>query len=1179
MAQKSVTRLQEAFMVALIAGSAFAGTVTESARDIPVAYEVDVVVVGGSTGAVSAAVAAAESGAKVFLAAPRPYLGDDMCASLRLWLEAGETPASPLAKSIFSDNVPSGGAAAPQSAPVADPNAVAFIYTASLPSAATHADSKPPSKLTDGLFGSPNTQSVQYNGDVTIMCDAGKPQELKSVRMVLFHRDGSDFVPETVTVRAGLEKNALKEVGVLKCGNAQNEQVVVSTPINAQARYVEFAVKRADAANRVLIGEIVLVGPGGTPQAAPPPAQAAPAAAAATACHSLVRPMHVKKTLDESLLAAKVNFLYGCGATDVLRDADGKLCGIVMANRSGRQAVLAKTIIDATPRAAVARMAGVQFTPYPAGEQTFERVVVGGGVKNAPNLNGKKLGLSFPTQAGKGRKEPPSGELVLYSIKLPMPDVTFKSFAAADNAARDLTFDPQQVDSSEFIFQVPPDQMKGAAAGAGEWKGAEALNAGCFKPAGLERLYVLSGCADLPREHAAKLLRPLALIDAGTLVGKAAAAEAKAAPAVKDAKVAAAAPQGGDAPGDVKEFLNGLRPTQKAERTISSPARALPVIGVYDVVVIGGGTGGAPAGIGAARGGAKALVVEYLHGLGGVGTLGLITLYYHGYRGGFTAEVDKGVKEVGAPTWAVGKPEYWRRANRQAGAEVWCGVLGCGAFVENNLVKGAVVVTPDGRGVILAKTVIDSTGNADVAAAAGAACTYTAGDDVGVQGAGLPPITLGADYTNTDWSFADDTDVVDFWLHYVTARNKFKGAYDLGQLVDTRERRRIVGDATVTPMDIILGRRWPDSVVMSKSNFDSHGFTVHPIFVAMPPDHDSMTVFVPLRALLPKGFDGILVTGLGVSAHRDAMPVIRMQPDVQNQGYACGYAAAMVAKSAATIRQVDLKSLQKHLVEANCLPEKVLEDKDSLPMPKERVAEAVAEVAKGVKEKGGVNYGAVRNRTALAIIFAHPQESVPLLEAAYGRSAGDDKLAYAHILAMLGSKAGADTLVERIKSADTFDKGWDFKGMGQFGRSLSELDSYIVALGRTRDPRTLDIVLDKLKLLDASKEFSHHRGCALALEMIADPRAAGPLAELLAKPGMTGHVFTDVQAAKEKTGASGTETKPRNDSLRELTLARALFRCGDKDGVGRKILEQYAQDLRGHYARHAQAVLAEQKTK
>jgi hypothetical protein len=341
----------------------------------------------------------------------------------------------------------------------------------------------------------------------------------------------------------------------------------------------------------------------------------------------------------------------------------------------------------------------------------------------------------------------------------------------------------------------------------------------------------------------------------------------------------------------------------------------------------------------------------------------------------------------------------------------------------------------------------------------------------------------------------------------------------------------------------------------------------------MPPDQDGLTAFVPLRALLPKGLEGILVTGLAVSAHRDAMPVIRMQPDVQNQGYACGWAAAMVAKSAATIRQVDLKGLQKHLVDTGCLPAHVLTDQDSLPMPKERIEEAVAEVAKAPKGKAGKADGVVRDRDALAVIFAHPRESVPLLEQAYGKADGEEKLAYAHILAMLGSKAGVETLIAKIRSTSAFDKGWNYTGMGQYGRSLSELDSYIVALGRTRDPRTVEVVLEKVKLLDAGKEFSHHRACAMALEALGDTRAAGPLAELLAKPGMTGHAFTTIQAARDQTGASGTETRPRNESLRELILVRALYRCGDKDGLGRKILEEYGKDLRGHYARHAQAVL------
>jgi hypothetical protein len=77
--------------------------VGQSAREIPVAYDVDVVVVGGSSGAVAAAVEAAQAGATVFLAAPRPYLGDDICGRLQFWLAPGEQAVYPLAKEIFAD--------------------------------------------------------------------------------------------------------------------------------------------------------------------------------------------------------------------------------------------------------------------------------------------------------------------------------------------------------------------------------------------------------------------------------------------------------------------------------------------------------------------------------------------------------------------------------------------------------------------------------------------------------------------------------------------------------------------------------------------------------------------------------------------------------------------------------------------------------------------------------------------------------------------------------------------------------------------------------------------------------------------------------------------------------------------------------------------------------------------
>ena len=43
--------------------------------------------------------------------------------------------------------------------------------------------------------------------------------------------------------------------------------------------------------------------------------------------------------------------------------------------------------------------------------------------------------------------------------------------------------------------------------------------------------------------------------------------------------------------------------------------------------------------------------------------------------------------------------------------------------------------------------------------------------------------------------------------------------------------------------------------------------------------------------------------------------------------------------------------------------------------------------------------------------------------------------------------------------------------------------------------------------------------------------------------------------------------------VRELHLARALWLCGDKDGLAKGILESYTRDPRGVFAKHARAVL------
>ncbi|MHC4117253.1 MAG: FAD-dependent oxidoreductase [Planctomycetota bacterium] len=1123
-------------------------TVKESAREIPVAYDVDVVVVGGSSGGVVAAVEAARQGASVFLAAQRPYLGQDICGTYRLWLEPDEVPETPLEKAVFAE---------PSVSPIVR-KGIEFTYQADKASAAMHRDKQPPSFLADGKWHSASSQSVQYDGDVTIIADLGAERGLGKVHVMAYQRrnlSGDDFEVKGVTVHVSNDKKRWKQAAIIdnkRAGESLPEPwgpVQLTAPIGGRGRYVRFAVKKSPDVNRVLLGEIVIEDdrPAAEPEE---PARRIPPT-----------PMQVKRTLDEALLEAGVDFLYSCFVTDVLRDSDGKIAGIVMANRAGRQAVKAKVIIDATARATVARIAGASFEPFPAGMQTFNRIVVGDDIWRDKGLRAREMPVRIPTADG------PPRQAVEYTLEIAMADDSFASFAKAEQIARDKTWDPAVEDSSEVLFQVPPDPMRGKASSSGPWPGAENIDLDAFRPRSLDRLIVLGGCADVSRRAAERLLRPLESMRVGSRIGRAAALQAKVVPELRGVRLRHASPTAGSR-GDVQESLGGIRSRQGTKASVSAGGHELPVLGQFDVVVVGGGTGGAPAGIAAARHGAKTVVLEYLNGLGGVGTMGYISKYYYGYIKGFTKEVDDGVGSIGGYAkprrggWNVEwKKQWYRNELRKAGADIWFGTLGCGAYVEGRNVRGVVVATPEGRGVILAKTVIDSTGNADIAASAGADCVYTDGTSVAVQGTGLPGLRLGAGYTNTDWTFVDDGDMLDVWRAFVVAKKKNSNAYDLGQLIDTRERRRIVGEFTMSPMDISVGRTYPDTIVISRSNFDTHGFTVHPVFTIRPPDRAEMFVDVPYRCLLPKGLDGILVTGLGVSAHRDAMPVIRMQADIQNQGYAAGVAAAMATKAGRKVRDIDIKALQKHLVEKGNLPERVLTDVDSFPLPKERIAEAVDSV--------------VNDFAGLEVILAQPEDALPLLSGAY-RRAGDEKprLVYAHILGMLGDPVGADTLVREVRLR-SWDKGWNYTGMGQFGMCMSELDSLIIALGRTGELRALDPILEKVEEIDIKSEFSHSRALAVALESLRHPDAAEPLARLLRKPGIQGHAFTEIDDARQRTPDNPVDTQTRNNSLRELVLARALYRCGDYEGLGESILKQYERDLRGHYARHAGAVLKE----
>lgn len=887
-------------------------------------------------------------------------------------------------------------------------------------------------------------------------------------------------------------------------------------------------------------------------------------------------PMHVKLTLEQALVEAEVPFVLNAHAAGVLRDGAGRIAGAVIATRAGRHAIAAKQVIDATDRSLVARQAGLAFTDPPRGMLMIQHVTIGG--DNPPDVADARV-EQLPAMVAYHEGRTIALPARRYTLEVDAGGGEWADLAAAYTDVVQRCWAPGEFQHSERLGVTWPDHVAGRAA-VDAWPGCDAFDLSALEAdAGL---HVLGTGACIGREAAEQLCRPAHLMAVGERLGRDVGRRARAGASQTAANPADFTFQTHHSTpieaGQVRSLDHDLRGDTPAAGTptVQADADHLPHIGKYDVVVVGGGTGGAPAGISAARAGARTLICEALPALGGVGTLGQITKYWFGNITGFTCEIDAGTAELEAdeatrdkgPIWTPQARSAWYlQQARAAGVDVWFGVTCCGAWVEDDRVRGVVVAGPHGYGLVEAAAVVDATGSADVAAHAQAPTRTITADHVAVQGTGLAGIQPGWAYHNTDHGFSDDTDPTDATAFLVSAKRKFADHFDAGQLVDSRERRQIIGDIELEPADFLAQRTFADSICYSSSNFDTHGFTIHPAFMVKPPDKKRLWVYVPYRVLLPRGMDGLLVTGLGVSAHRDAIPVIRMQGDVQNQGYAAGRAAAMAAEAGVGVRSIDIKALQRHLVEIGNLPANVLSDTDSFPVDEATLAEAVGE--------GWDDY------TGLALIFAEADRARPMLRQAFDTTENEQaKLRYAQLLGLMGDAYGADTLRQAVASA-TWDDGWNYRGMGQFGMSLSAVDALLIALGRCDDARAWPEVLAKLEALGDEPDFSHCRAVGEACEALyprhADDAAAPGLLAVLDQPGMAGHAHPDLRSVHAALTGNPNEVEVRNRALRELHLARAAYRCGDATGRAETILEQYARDLRGAFARHARAVLHQRR--
>ena len=597
--------------------------------------------------------------------------------------------------------------------------------------------------------------------------------------------------------------------------------------------------------------------------------------------------------------------------------------------------------------------------------------------------------------------------------------------------------------------------------------------------------------------------------------------------------------------------------------------------GSYDVVVVGGGTSGTPAAIAAARAGAKVLLVEYLNVLGGVGTDGMICGYYDGNHCGFTEEFKARTAAVKAGGY-YSRTETWRRMCAEAGVEVWFGAMGTGALMDGAKVAGVRVGTEHGPVEVRAKCVIDATGNCDIAAAAGARTEFIGADEFALQSAGQSPHRLARSGVNSDFGYLDDSSAADLWLFMLRARAGAPEAWDIAKMPDSRERRRVIPDLLLSAQDVSANRTFPDTVVQPLSRQDAHGY-LRDIYAYVAPDSGRMkdglsgrrrvqfSVNVPLRSLLPKGLSGIAVIGLGAGVARDVQPIIRMQADLMNMGYSVGTAAAMAAANGGDFRAIDHATLRAKLVEKGILRREAIGWAADTDVSSDAVVAAAVASLKDDFSGADVIWREENRARAL-----------PGLREAY-LAAGEAKTRqiYAEMLGMLGDATGVETLVGIVSGKIPVQTTRHGANFGEGNNGGDNMRGFMIALGRTRDPRALQPLLAHLHELTPRVPLGDVRSATLALGELGDPGAAALLAAKLREDGNHGFAAVDWRDLKPQGGYGGC---PEMDAcLRELAYARALLRCGDFEGLARKAFEAYAKDPRGVLAAYANAVLKEFK--
>jgi len=432
---------------------------------------------------------------------------------------------------------------------------------------------------------------------------------------------------------------------------------------------------------------------------------------------------------------------------------------------------------------------------------------------------------------------------------------------------------------------------------------------------------------------------------------------------------------------------------------LTEPTRETPLFGEYEVVVLGGGPAGIAAALASGRCGRSTILIERYGFLGGAGTAAGLSTFcgLHAVVHGRHEQVIHGIADDILDRLksmdGLNDPHLTIRDQIQAQAydisaykiaadeliaeakvEVLYHAVGVAAVkTSEERIDALIIETKSGRFAIRGEIFIDTSGDGDLAAWAGA--PYEVGDGEGgmlypstmfrinavdpdkagrawdlipqlmdeaeKEGRTFPrkkpivrpqrnPIEWRANLTqirNPDGSAVSGIDAEQLSYGEIEGRRQcwdvfefirdvtpgFEEAYivEIAPQIGIRETRRITGDYVLTEDDILDCRDFDDTIGVNGWPVEAHiKGDVKFVFAAKGSRGFNQ---IPYRIILPKQLENLLVAGRCASMSHEGQSSARVSGPCFVMGQAAGTAADLALRENVTPRQIDVRVLQQRL--------------------------------------------------------------------------------------------------------------------------------------------------------------------------------------------------------------------------------------------------------------------------